>query len=167
MAGLNAGAMTSALTKYTEDSQHLLDLNLQISKLYQDAVDSGKSVAKVDPLIADYNRAMRDTAKTIIQGTQYVALDIPVNQIEYYQRIPAVFETAIADLDAGNGDKLRDTLYGLDSEDLGQYSVWYSEGLEYDTWVNQYHEALDPENPDSQLPTAQAEKILTELQSVQ
>ncbi len=146
--GLNPETMTSVLSNYIEKAQQLIDINLEISRLYRDTVEEGKSVAKVDPLIADYNRAMRAAANTMIKGTQYVALDIPVNQIEYYQRIPAVFEDAIAVLKSGEGDKLLDALYGLDSEDLGQYSVWYTECLEYDTWVNAYHEALDPENPD-------------------
>lgn len=146
--GLNPDVMTSVLSGYIENAQRLIDLNLQISELYRNAVESGKSVTKVDPLIADYNRALRAAANTMIKGTQYVALDIPVNQIEYYQRIPAVFDEAVAVLKAGEGDKLLDALYGLDSEDLGQWSIWYSECLEYDTWVNSYHEALDPENPD-------------------
>lgn len=146
--GLNPDAMTSVLSEYIKNAQRLIDLNLQISELYRDSVEGGKSMAKVEPLIADYNRALRAAANTMIKGTQYVALDIPVNQIEYYQRIPAVFDDAVAVLKAGEGDKLLDVLYGLDSEDLGQWSIWYSECLEYDTWVNSYHEALDPENPD-------------------
>lgn len=232
--GLDTTAMNAALTQYVGDAQRLLDLNLQISKLYRDAAAAGKDVSKVDALTAAYNQALRNTAKTVIQGTQYVALDIPVNQVEYYQRIPEVFVTAIDELKAGNGKGLLDTFYGLDSEDLGQYSVYYSEYLEYDSWVNQYREALDPGNPaydvkwvtdiqmkyydvykimesvnskikagnkdftaeigeltkmkadaesrladgfkedlqawkkaDSQLPTAQAEKILAELQNIQ
>ena len=145
--GLDAGAMTAALTKYVGDAQRLVDLNLQITKLYQDAVAAGKDVSKADALIAAYNQAQRDTAKTVLQTTQYVGLDMPCNQIEYYQRIPEVFTTAIDQLKAGNGKGLQDTFYGLDSEALGQWSVYYSDYLEYDSWVNQYHEALDPENP--------------------
>lgn len=146
--GLDPEVMNSILTKYTADAQKLIDLNLEISKKYQDAVTSGKNVSAVDAQIADYNAAMRKAAKTMLQGTQYVGLDIPMNQIQYYQRIPAVFDDAIAVLESGKGDQLRDVLNGLDSEELDQYSVWYSECLEYDTWINQYHEALDPENPD-------------------
>ena len=74
-------------------------------------------------------------------------MDIPVNQVEYYQRIPEVFVTAIDQLKAGNGKGLPDTFNGLDSGDLGQCSVYYSNYLEYASWVNQYHEPLDPGNP--------------------
>lgn len=149
--GLDTQVMSSVLTDYISKAQHLIDLNLQISKLYREAADSGKNLSKVDVLIADYNKNLRAAANTFIKGTQYVALDAPVNQIEYYQRIPAVFDQAAAALKAGDGDKLTDILSGLDSEDLDQFSVWYSECLEYKTWLNQYREALDPENPDNDI----------------
>jgi len=145
--GLDTEEMVSTLSKYKENAQHLLDVNLEISKRYQEALKEGKNVVKAETLIADYNKAMRATAKTVIQGSQYVALDIPVNQTEYNQRIPAVLSDAIAELKAGKGDGLLDILYGLDSEALDQYSVWYSECMEYDTWVRQYQEALNPDDP--------------------
>lgn len=146
--GLKGGEMSTSLKDYIQKAQSLLDLNLEIARLYQEAVDAGKNTEKVDGMIADYNKALRAAANTVIKGTQYVALDIPVNQIEYYQRIPAVFDDAIATLKQGKPNALLDALYGLDSDDLGQYSVWYSECLEYDTWYNQYHEALNPEAKD-------------------
>ncbi len=145
--GLDEGSMSSTLNLYINNAQKLIDLNLQISDLYKKAMSEGKNLAEVNKLIENYNKSLRLVAKTTIQGTQYVALDIPVNQIEYYQRIPGVFEEAIAVLKAGKGEELLDALYGLDSDDMGQYSVWYSECLEYNTWVNQYHEALSPEKP--------------------
>ena len=145
--GLDTEAMTSTLAGYIEKAQQLIDKNLEITKLYQEAEAAGKDLSKLNPLIMDYNKAMREAAKTVIQGTQYVALDMPVNQTEYYQRIPAVFDEAISVLKAGEGDKLLDALYGLDSDELGQYSIWYTEHLEYPTWVNSYREALEPDNP--------------------
>ena len=146
--GLNAKEMVTVLEAYQDKAEHLLNTNLEISKRYQEAVARGENTAAADKLIADYNKALRASANTIIKGTQYVALDIPVNQIEYYQRIPAVFDQAIAVLASGESEGLLDALYGLDSDNLGQYSIWYTECLEYPTWHNTYFEALDPEASD-------------------
>lgn len=141
--GLNYTSMKKVLDDYITEAQALIDLNLQITEEYDKAVAEGKSLAKVNTLIASYNQALRDVAKITIQGTQYVALDIPVNQTEYNQRIPQVFAEAAALLAEGNPEELLDVLYGLDSDDLQQWPIWYTEVLEYDTWYNAYWEALD------------------------
>jgi len=141
--GLNYTSMKKVLDDYIMEAQALIDLNLKITEEYNKAVAEGKSLAKVNTLIASYNQALRDVAKITIQGTQYVALDMVVNQTEYNQRIPQVFAEAAALLAEGDPEELLDVLYGLDSDDLGQWSVWYTEVLEYDTWYNAYWEALD------------------------
>ena len=141
--GLNVKAMETLLEGYVEKAELLIDLNLQISEEYNKALADKKNLNKVNTMIASYNQAMRDAAKNIIQGVQYVALDESRNQTEYNQRIPKVFEEAIQVLKTGDPSTLLDVFYGLDSDDLGQYSIWYTEVLEYDTWVNAYWEALD------------------------
>ncbi len=141
--GLNYTAMKMELEKYIEEAEALIDLNLQITEEYNKAVAEGKDLSRVKTKVASYNQALRDAAKVIIQGTQYVALDIVVNQTEYNQMIPKVFEDAASLLASGEPEGLLDVLYGLDSDDLEQYSIWYTEVLEYNTWHNAYWEALD------------------------
>jgi len=141
--GLNYVAMKNELEDYIEEAQALIDLNLQITEEYNNAEADGKNLSRVNTKIASYNQSLRDAAKVIIQGTQYVALDVVVNQTEYNQMVPQVFGDAAALLANGDPEGLLDVFYGLDSEDLGQYSVWYTEVLEYNTWYNAYWEALD------------------------
>ena len=142
-AGQKYAALNTAAGSYLTDADKLLTTNLEISKLYNEAAAAGKDLSKIDPLIASYNQAQRDSLETVVKGTQYVALDQPVNQVQYYQNIPAVFGNAITALKSGKGDGLLDIFYGLDSDDMGQYSVSYSESLDYDTWKNAYREALE------------------------
>jgi hypothetical protein len=141
--GLNYSMMKDTLEEYIGEAQKLLDLNLEITEKYNQAVENGDDLSKVNTMVSSYNQAMRDTAEEVIEGTQYVALDIIVNQTEYNQRIPKVFDEAIDLLENGNPEDLLDVLYGLDSEDLGQWAVWYTEVLEYNPWYNAYWEALD------------------------
>lgn len=141
--GVNYSVMEDTLEEYIEEAQKLLDLNLEITEKYNQAIENGDDLSKVNTMVSSYNQAMRDTAEEVIEGTQYVALDIIVNQTEYNQRIPKVFDEAIDLLENGNPEGLLDVLYGLDSEELGQWSVWYSEVLAYNPWYNAYWEALD------------------------
>ncbi len=141
--GLDYDMMAETLEEYIEEAQRLVGLNLDITEKYNQAVEDGDDLSKVNTMISSYNQGMRDVAEEIIEGTQYVALDIVVNQTEYNQRIPKVFDEAIDLLENGNPEELLDVLYGLDSEDLGQWSVWYTEVLEYNPWYNAYWEALD------------------------
>lgn len=147
---LDVDAMGTALHAYLDSAWKLIDMNMEMEELYKAAAadaDSAAKLTKVNTMIASYNKAMRATAETIIQGTQYVALDIPVNQIEYYQHIPGAFDAAIATLKAGEPDGLLDALYAIDVEGLDQYPIWYTECLEYETWVNSYCEALEADKP--------------------
>jgi len=141
--GLNYNTMKGELEDYIEEAQALIDVNLEITEKYQSALEEGDDLSRVNTMIASYNQALRDVAKVTIQGTQYVALDQVVNQTEYNQRIPQVFDDAADLLAKGDPSGLLDVLYGLDSDDLGQWPVWYTEVLEYETWYNAYWEALD------------------------
>lgn len=140
--GQNYDALEAASASYLTNAENLLTTNLAIAKQYSEASAAGKDLTAVNKLLADYNEAQRTSLETVLKGTQYVALDQPVNQVQYYQGIPAVFESAVAALESGKGDGLLDIFYGLDSDDMGQFSVWYSECLDYDTWSNSYAEAL-------------------------
>jgi hypothetical protein len=140
--GQKYDALSTAVSSYLSNANELLTTNLVISKMYNDAAAAGKDLVSVDKLIADYNQGQRDSIETVLKGSQYIALDQPVNQVQYYQGIPAVFDKAASALKAGNGDGLLDIFYGLDSDDMGQYSVWYSECLDHAAWANSYAEAL-------------------------
>lgn len=145
-SGISIQPMEALLEEYMDSSLTLLDHNMKIGQLMEKAQAEGKDLTQVQAMLRTYNNKLRTAAATVIQGTQYVALDTPVNQVEYYQYIAPAYKAAADVLKDGRPEDLLDALYALDNDDQGQYTVWYTECMEYDTWYNSYHEALNAED---------------------
>ena len=60
-------------------------------------------------MIVKYNQALRDTAKTVIMGTQYLDQGTNTYLTPYYLNTVNTFDSGIASLSSGDGQAMLDT----------------------------------------------------------
>ncbi len=130
-------SLSKACTSYQGKASTLMDKNLEITDLYLKALKEGKDLAQVDALLPAYNQKLRDAAKTVITGTQYLDLEVIMYPTPFYQGLPDSFQSAIDSLKAGKGQEM------LDNFSIS--GTWYVPFMEYEVWYDYYKEAIDYE----------------------
>jgi len=132
----NSGLIPAA-QGYQKNAQDLWAKQVRISTLYQQAAAAGKDLKAVDPLIVAYNNALRNTATTAIMGTQYLDQGADTYLAPYYIKEVSAFDSAIASLSAGDGQKM------LDDLSSAMLYVYYSEFMEKKTFEESFKEPLN------------------------
>ena len=144
-------SLYNAVSDYYDKAKELNRKNSLITKLLDEAVDEGKDITDLEDLIADYNQKQRDTAKTIIMGTQYLDVEDVAYQLPYYADIPGMFDTAI---EALNNQDAEAAISALSLS--GKY---YSEFLDKETWYKTYQDSIVLDDPDREIFWATGRKL--------
>ena len=136
---LKANGLDDSLLKasdaYQKKASSLMTKNLEMTKLYLKALKDGKDLTAVDALLQAYNQKVRDAAKTVIIGTQYMDLEVVANATPFYQGLPGAFQSAIDSLKANKGKEM-----------LKNFTIsgtWYVPYMEYEVWYDYYKEGID------------------------
>ena len=144
---LSSKVLFDALTEYTENAFRLLNLNLKIEDKYRQAKAEGQDLKAIDALLKEYNSDMRKVVKTVNQGVYYIIMEEVAPQLHFYAFQPEVYQEAIELLKAGKGAEMLDT-FDIDNDDLDFATQWYSEVFEYETWLDAWGPALNPDDTD-------------------
>jgi hypothetical protein len=143
-------ALSQEAESFLQNSEILWDKQVLISSQYQQAATAGKDVKQADALIVKYNQALRDTAKTVIMGTQYLDQGTNTYLTPYYLNTVNAFDSGIASLSSGDGQAMLDAfsnamLYAYYSEfmDKKTFEECYKEPINVDTWTANLYWATD------------------------
>lgn len=144
-------SLYDSVRAYHAQTKELNAKNLLIAKLIDKAQSEGKDLDAVYELLNKYNQGLRDTAKTIIIGTQYLNGEDVDFQLPYYTGLPSTFDNAIAALKVGNANEAISAL-----KVGGKY---YSEFLDKETWYKTYQDSISLNNPSREIFWAQGRKL--------
>ncbi len=130
-------SLKSAAESFAAKAKDLRGKQAEIARLYASA--SGRARKALDPLIPQYNQALRRAAKTVMTGTQYLDWDVPAYQVPYYQEMPLKIAKTMEDLKKGNGKA------ALESFSICGGSAYFARSLDYPVWKDSYRESIEAE----------------------
>lgn len=120
-------SLKNASDAYRQKARELYLKNSLILKLTNEAAADGKDITTVEAELAAYNSDVRDTVKTVIEGTTRLAGESVAFEVPFYIKLHKTLSDGIDSLIEGKGPDSEAIFRALPAR-------YYTNYLEYDSW---------------------------------